>query len=61
MIDRLFGDAKRLSYRGLVVFAAATALLVTGTLTGTEWVAVAMAFMALDKAGKVAAGFLKGR
>jgi len=40
----LFG-AERASYRGLLVLAIATALLIAGQLDGWQWVAAAGAFL----------------
>lgn len=49
----LFGDRGRLSYRRLLAFAAATALLISGHLSEGNWLWVALGFMGLEGAVKL--------
>lgn len=53
-VAALFGaDSERLSYRGMLVFATATGLLLAEKLPPEQWLAVSLAFMALDKMAKL--------
>ena len=55
--DKLFSAHERISYRRLMVFCSACALLFADKLTGDQWVLVAVSFIAGEAAPKMAAAF----
>ena len=57
IFNKFFHATERISYRRLMTFAAASALLLSGQLDGDQWVYVAIAFIAGEAAPKMAAAF----
>ena len=57
----LFHAHERISYRRLMAFAAATALLFVDKLNGDQWIYCCVAFIAGEAAPKMAAALKGGK
>lgn len=52
LIESLFHSQNRISWRRLAVLGLSTGLLIMGTLDSTQWLYVALAYIAGDSAEK---------
>tara|TARA_R100000458_G_C8100788_1_gene127553 strand:- start:23 stop:214 length:192 start_codon:yes stop_codon:yes gene_type:complete len=59
LISSLFDSQKRVSWRRLAVLALSTGLLAMGLLDSTQWMYVALAYIAGDSAEKAMAAIGK--
>tara|TARA_R110002051_G_scaffold277007_1_gene338376 strand:- start:348 stop:545 length:198 start_codon:yes stop_codon:yes gene_type:complete len=55
LIDKLFCSQKRVSWRRLAVLTLGTGLLAAGMLDSTQWLYLALAYIAGDSAEKAMA------